>query len=319
MISVIIPYFQKETGILQRALRSISTQQGCSENIEIIVVDDCSPIPASGEIDALGDLNLNIQCISQPNGGPGAARNTGLNHVGNLTKYVAFLDSDDEWAENHLANAVSALTSGSDFYFSDHLQLGADISAFKRAGRLRLQDHPALGAYPTVHAYKGDMFNQILTGNVIGTSSVVYDFSRFSDQRFKVDFTNFGEDYLFWMDIALAGAIFSFSENVEFSSGRGVNIYAGSGWGTDKHLLRLHNEIKFKKLLLNSYPINEKQRRKLKTDIDMLRISFTRDIIHRIKHKKELTAKLLVTHLRIDPLSFLYIPLNIIKIIKNRG
>ncbi len=318
MISVIIPYYQRETGILQRALRSIGAQKGCSESLQIIVVDDGSPVPASGEIAAVDDLKLDIRCILQRNGGPGAARNTGLDAVADRTRYVAFLDSDDEWAVNHLENAAKALKSGYDFYFADHLQLGAEISAFKRAGRIQLQDHPELEADPGLHAYTGDMFDQILRGNLIGTSSVVYDFHRFARQRFKVEFTNAGEDYLFWIDIALAGARFSFSETSEVCYGRGVNIYAGSGWGSDTHLLRLHNEIKFKKRLLDDYPLSKKQKLKIKSDINILRKSFTQDLIHRIKNKKGLALDVISKHIGLDPQTFIKLPLNIINIILKR-
>ena len=38
-----------------------------------------------------------VQVIVQPNGGPGSARNTGLDSAPPDTRYIAFLDSDDEW------------------------------------------------------------------------------------------------------------------------------------------------------------------------------------------------------------------------------
>ena len=44
-IAVIIPYFQREAGILRRALASVFAQTN-APSWEIIVVDDGSPVPA---------------------------------------------------------------------------------------------------------------------------------------------------------------------------------------------------------------------------------------------------------------------------------
>ena len=69
------------------------------------------------------------------------------------------------------------------------------------------------------------MFDQIIRGNPIGTSTVVYDFARHAAQRFKVEFTNAGEDYLFWMQLVRSGARIAFSSRSQAQYGKGVNIY----------------------------------------------------------------------------------------------
>ena len=57
MITVVIPYFQREPGILARALASIAAQQACPLSVHVIVVDDASPVPADAEIAGM-DLSL---------------------------------------------------------------------------------------------------------------------------------------------------------------------------------------------------------------------------------------------------------------------
>ena len=47
MICVVIPYYQREPGILRRALASIAAQRDCPLPIHVIVVDDASPAPAA--------------------------------------------------------------------------------------------------------------------------------------------------------------------------------------------------------------------------------------------------------------------------------
>lgn len=119
-VAVIIPFYQKAQGILTKAIASALNQVDFG-NITIIVVDDASPVSARSELaDVMTAHPGKIRILEQPNAGPAAARNKGLDNVPQGTQYVAFLDSDDEWIDTHLANATAALGSGYDFYFSDH-------------------------------------------------------------------------------------------------------------------------------------------------------------------------------------------------------
>ena len=54
LIGVVIPYFQREPGILRRALASVLRQRGV-EQVAVVVVDDASPVPASAEVASLGE------------------------------------------------------------------------------------------------------------------------------------------------------------------------------------------------------------------------------------------------------------------------
>ncbi|SDP85800.1 succinoglycan biosynthesis protein ExoW [Rhodoferax sp. OV413] len=319
MITVIIPYYQKESGILTRALASIAAQQSPGMAVHVLIVDDASPISAESEVKNLNPNNHTLQIIKQNNGGPGSARNTGINNAPPQTRYIAFLDSDDEWSPDHLRRAVTAMGVGFDFYFADHHQLGATVGAFARAGRIRPEDHPQIPLPDkNIHAYTGDLLDQIIRGNVIGTSTVVYDFLRFPDKRFKIEFTNAGEDYLFWMDIAHSGAKGIFSNQSEAKYGRGVNIYAGTGWGNEKHLLRIHNEIKYKKLICDIFPITPLQHSHIIRDLKSLRFSFAQDLLHRVFHRKKLPLSLLREHFVLDPLSFLLLPLALLSSLTQR-
>lgn len=315
-----IPYYQRSAGVLRRSLASVAAQQGCPGPVDIIVVDDASPAPVADEVAAL-DLpsGMSLRVVARENGGPGAARNTGLDAVPPSTVYVAFLDSDDEWSTDHLARAVLALEQGYDFYFADLLQLGADVSAFRRAGRIHPDEHPALASAPGLHAYRGDLFDQILRGNVIGTSTVVYDIKRFARHRFKTEFTNVGEDYLFWMDLALDAARAAFSSQTEVICGRGVNVYAGAGWGDERHLLRVHNEFKFRMLVLKAYPLNKVQQTHQLDAIGGLRAAFCRDLLRRIRRRQRTSVRLLLKQLAIDPLGFLLLPAIAVRILIQRS
>ena len=248
-IAVIIPFYQRQSGILKKAVLSAIAQKFSDHSrppqLDIIVVDDSSPVPASGElrdIDFPGHCKLTI--ISQQNTGPAGARNNALDHVHKDTEFVAFLDSDDQWTEEHLDNALQAMGKDMDFYFSDFYQLNQKTSAFNRAKRIDVKAHKSLRDCDYLHLYEGDMFDQILTGNVIGTSTVVFRFSRTPELRFRENFVNAGEDYLFWLDFVTKDQKIVFSSKCEAVYGPGVNIFSGAVWGSEQSLDRIFFETR---------------------------------------------------------------------------
>lgn len=89
LLSVIIPVFNG-AATLPAALASVVSQQGA--RLEIIVVDDGS---VDGSADIARCTGTEIVCVSQPNQGPAAARNRGLQLAHG--DYISFLDADDYW------------------------------------------------------------------------------------------------------------------------------------------------------------------------------------------------------------------------------
>jgi succinoglycan biosynthesis protein ExoW len=304
-IAVIIPFFQKEAGILGKAVMSALRQTAGAPTI--IVVDDASPVAAKDELAAvMREYPGRIVIIEQPNGGPAAARNKALDNVPAGTSYVAYLDSDDEWIPEHLANAIAAMANGFDFYFSDHYQLQQTVSAFNRASRINVEQHPRIPDSEHVHAYQGDMFDQILMGNIIGTSTVVYRFAAYPALRFREEFVYAGEDYLFWLELSTLTSKIAFSSLVECTYGKGVNIFSGSGWGTEKSLIRCHHEIKFKKALPRLFQLNAEQLAANRKSVKILRRSFVADMLHRVAHRIPVDKGVLKSQFRVDPQSFYF-------------
>ena len=300
MIAVVIPYYQREPGILRKALNSICA----SENVEdvcIFVIDDDSPVSAQSEIADLASTRFPVTIIRQANRGPGGARNTGLDNLPSNVDYVAFLDSDDIWAPRHLQNALQALRAGYDVYFCDHIQLGAEQSAFSRAARIDPDKHPSLAGRADLHAYEGDMFDQIITGNVIGTSTVVFDRCKYGELRFRTDLTTAGEDYLFWLELSHQGARFAFGSEPAVFYGRGVNVYAGSGWGTEGHARRIVHEFTYRKALLSLYQLKPQQHEVVSRAINQLNESFVMDCLHRARHGKKIDWQLVFAMIKIAP------------------
>ena len=300
-IAVVIPYYQTEPGILARAIESIAAQTHRGP-IQVIVVDDASPLPAAAQLHELAlPPSVSVEIVQRPNGGPAAARNTGLSRVSHGARHVAFLDSDDRWSPEHLARASLALSQGYDFYFADLLQLDQSVGAFARGGKIMASEHTPLAQGEELHAYRGDMFDQIIRGNVIGTSTVVFDRSRFPSIRFREEYYSAGEDYLCWMDFAQAGARFAFSARCEATYGRGVNVYSGARFGTAKHLERVHNEFKYRHATARLHRVTPEQKRFLEAKKAELREDFTRDLLHMLRHG-QLPVRILARQFMLDPL-----------------
>lgn len=94
--SVVIPLFNKRA-FIRRAVLSVLRQD--LADLELLVVDDGS---TDGSVEAIADLqHPRIRIIRQPNGGEGAARNTGIAHA--CGPWIAFLDADDAWWPAHLS------------------------------------------------------------------------------------------------------------------------------------------------------------------------------------------------------------------------
>ena len=94
-VSVIIPHYN-QTQYLEEAISSVLSQTLPAH--EIIVIDDSSTVSLDFILDKYGQY---IRLIQQPNAGSSQARNCGV--LAATSKYIAFLDADDLWHPEKLA------------------------------------------------------------------------------------------------------------------------------------------------------------------------------------------------------------------------
>ncbi|MCA1845465.1 MAG: glycosyltransferase, partial [Actinobacteria bacterium] len=98
-LTVIVPVFNRNES-LRRAIASIIAQ---SQNVSVIIVDDGSSPEFAAVADEVAAMSGGlVHVIHQPNRGPAAARNAGLRRA--TSRFVMFLDSDDELAEGALSS-----------------------------------------------------------------------------------------------------------------------------------------------------------------------------------------------------------------------
>jgi glycosyltransferase involved in cell wall biosynthesis len=157
------------------ALGSVAAQSRVPASL--ILVDDGSADGTAAI--ARGHRGLDVRVLTQPNAGPSAARNRGLEIA--TTEFVTFLDADDRWPPC----AIELLLSG----------FAARPDAAVVQGRVRDFWPAAPGAPADVgHARLG--FN---LGSSLWRRSVVDDLGRF-DERLRR-----GEDIDLWVRLAEQG------------------------------------------------------------------------------------------------------------------
>lgn len=286
-IAVIIPFFQRETGILHRALQSIRNQCYPDDSLYVIVIDDGSPITAAEELERYQSPDdLRVKVIRKENSGPNEARNTGLENLEPDTEIIAYLDSDDEWISNHLVHAVTALQAGYSAYFANLYHLGDTVPEFEKAKRVDPEAHPIVANDVSLRQYVGDMVHQISTANIIFMPSLVIDAKSLGKARFPLAHRHGGGDYLYWMDMIQHGARFVFSTQPEVRCGRGINMWYGSGWGTDGLGKRILDEARFRRTVLDKYAKNPQTKETLSLRLVDLYLLLLQDIVHRLRRRK---------------------------------
>ena len=150
LISVVIPLYNKEKTI-EQSLNSVLQQKGCE--FEVVVIDDGSTDNSVEQVKKIN--NPKIKLVSQPNGGPGAARNTGAKAANG--DWLVFLDADDELLPNALQ------------IFAEAMQSHPDVDIFDAKKYILIGDNKTLAFHPLKGYVKNPLkecfFSRILPGN----------------------------------------------------------------------------------------------------------------------------------------------------------
>ncbi len=193
-VSVVIPLYNKAAQVT-RTLDSVLNQT--YEDWEAIVIDD-------GSLDHGPELvarcrDSRVRMIRQENQGPGAARNRGL--AESTGAYVAFLDADDEWLPEFLAESIAALTDHPDCdvtaaaYYRGHDKVDV-VSTFRDFGITE-------GVW-TLHEGISDSdlercLYSVHSCGILTRREVLVRFGGF----YTADRCTFGEDYYLWLKVIL--------------------------------------------------------------------------------------------------------------------
>lgn len=272
-VAVIIPYFQRESGILARALASVFRQRDCPP-VRVIIVDDASPAPPEPEIAGLEpDARARVTIIKQRNRGPGQARNTGLAALPDTAAYIAYLDSDDVWQDNHLSRAIWALSRGLDFYFADGDTECGSLGLFA-ALSFDASIHECIDPHRQIYRFRGDFLAELLQRTPVITSTVVMRRDGFGTLRFP-GWRGICEDLLYWLQVARTGLNVGFSVATGVTGGRaGVHISHRAEWNTNKALMMIRDYVRYYRQLLKTIPLSDAQNADIRERTRAKRIEF---------------------------------------------
>lgn len=192
MITVVIPLYNKEPHI-SKTLESVLRQTTPAS--DIVVVDDGSEDQGAAVVTRFADQGVRL--IQQANQGESVARNTGI--VAANTPYIAFLDADDWWMPEHLAELTELIEDhpNADMFSTSHL--------IRREG----QTYRAKRTLP--EGWRGELsnfFDQYAQGlSIINSSTAcVRRSAMLAIGGFPVGVKR-GPDVITWINLALNGRV----------------------------------------------------------------------------------------------------------------
>lgn len=222
-VSVIVPTFNRPEST-SRAVESALRQS--HSDLEVIVVDDGSTDDTVDALVASHGSDVRLKIVNRSNGGPAAARNTGLEIASG--DFVAFLDSDDRWLPWKLEFQLGCLNLLPEvgLIWTDMLAVdsgGNQVeprylrTMYRRYADAPLDEvfrastklGPDIDGAPTgTTIWHGDIYGHMLAGSLIHTSTVVLDRSRLDAVGgFDESLLVAGEDFDFHLRACAAGPV----------------------------------------------------------------------------------------------------------------
>jgi len=191
-VSVILPAYNRLLH-LRTAVESVLAQT-CPD-FELIVADDGSAAETRAWLGSLHDARLRVLFLAH-SGVPSAVRNAAIREA--RGRYLAFIDSDDEWLPAKLERQLALLAAHPDCRWSYHAS--ARIDAEGRAA-------PVNGVRP-FEPLAGDIVEPLLeiaafiaTPTVMAERALVAQLGGFDEGQY------FAEDYDLWLRLAMSGPV----------------------------------------------------------------------------------------------------------------
>ena len=182
-VSVIIPAYNA-ANTLRETLDSLDRQD--SRDFEVILVDDGS---SDGTAEMARELLPGGRVVSQPNGGPAAARNAGAAHA--KGEWLAFLDADDVWLPWRLSTQLALA--------AEHPKVA--LWCGRTAGMQEEVPKPRSRQWTELGLADFAVLNPVSTTTVLLRNAAFHAAGEF-DERFRGP-----EDYDLWIRVAAAATI----------------------------------------------------------------------------------------------------------------
>ena len=182
-VSVVIPTYNRKT-VLPRAIDSVLAQKGA--DFELIIVDDGSTDNTHHLIESRSPFSV-PRVFRQENKGPAAARNLGIREA--KGKWIAFLDSDDEWKPGKLKAQLEFFAAHTKYLICQTEEIwvrnGTRVNPMKK--------HQKFG---------GQIFEKCLPLCIVSPSAVMMHRKLFDEIGLFDESLPACEDYDLWLRIA---------------------------------------------------------------------------------------------------------------------
>lgn len=188
-ISVICPTFNSQDYI-ERTLNSVFAQ--IMEPFEIIVSDDGSSdntIEVVKKLFSSYEGSVICRILENNHSGPGAARNRAIENV--ASPWIAFIDSDDIWKNNKIAEVVQCIRDNPNVNFICHDEYKLSLKKIKT----RLE-------YSQKYDSSKPIINQLYWSNLFSTSAVTCKYSLLKERGFFNEKLMSIQDYDLWLRLS---------------------------------------------------------------------------------------------------------------------
>ena len=183
-VSVITPAYNAER-FIEDTIKSVLEQT--YENLEMIIVDDCSTDNTEKIIKKYMKLdNRIIYKKLEGNSGAAVVRNAAIEMA--TGRYIAFLDSDDLWDENKLEKQIS---------FMEENKIGFSFTGY------RTMEEDGVLTHKEISVPKEIDYNGLLKNTIIGCLTVIIDKEKVGE--FRMPLIRAGQDTATWLSILKKG------------------------------------------------------------------------------------------------------------------
>ena len=215
-VSVIIPVYNR-VKVIDRSINSVINQTYPIN--EIIVIDDGSN---DGTYDLVKRNFPQVILKYQENKGVSNARNVGIKLA--KSKWIAFLDSDDEWLPKKVEEQISLL----------NINLSFKIC---HTDEVWIRNQVRVNPMKKHRKYGGDIYNKCLPLCVISPSSIIIHKDVFNDIGLFDEELPVCEDYDMWLRICSKYSVLFLDQKLINKYGGHDDQLSKKYWGMDRFRL----------------------------------------------------------------------------------
>jgi glycosyltransferase involved in cell wall biosynthesis len=230
LVSVIIPAYNVAP-FIGETLATVFAQT--FKDYEVIIVNDGSPDTEEFER-VLQPYLARIVYLQQDNRGASAARNAGVRAA--RGELIAFLDADDLWSPNYLAEQVRFIDQrGCDLACADAMIFGVSVDAGRSYMDSLMGDAPPAGQVTFLELVNAD--RSLITSGIVVRRELVLEVGLFDEALRNA------QDLDLWLRLARHGARLAYQRRVLLEYRARAGSLSGDAINSHRRELRVFDKI----------------------------------------------------------------------------